>query len=507
MTPELIDFIASFHDDPYGYVIAAYPWGEEGTELADAIGPEQWQEQILRDIGRGIIGVNEAIALAESAVETMPIQVARTSGHGIGKSALVAWIIDWAQSTMADTKGVVTANTETQLKTKTWAELAKWHRLSISKTLFRMTATARFSVDPEHEKTWRIDMVPWSEKNMEAFAGLHNQGKRILLIFDEASAIPDVIWETAEGALTDKSTQIIWAVFGNPTKTSGRFRECFDGGKFAHRWNSAKIDSRDVSITNKKQLQSWIDDYGLDHDFVRVRVTGDFPRVDGASFISGELVEEAIRRKLPEVNEAPVVLGVDVARFGKDASIIYPRRGRDARSIQPRVLRGANTLQLATEVQRMFHQYDAVAIYVDGGNTGGGVIDLLNSWGLPVFEVTFGGKPDGVSADGAKYLNKRAEIWGAMRDWLETGCIPEEIPMLEVPFKDELTAPSFTFSREDYIQLESKKDMRRRGVPSPDAADALACTFAYPSLAVAMPAGTAKPYETLNPHGDSYAQT
>src|SRR5690606_38633063 len=112
--------------------------------------------------------------------------------------------------------------------------------------------------------------VPWSERNTEAFAGLHNAGKRIIVIFDEASAIPDIIWETTEGALTDVDTEILWFVFGNPTRNTGRFRDCFDGGKFAHRWRQQKVDSRQVQRTNKKEIEDWIADYGLDSDFVRV---------------------------------------------------------------------------------------------------------------------------------------------------------------------------------------------------------------------------------------------
>ncbi len=214
---DLIEELAGFSSDPLGFVLFGFPWNEPG-ELEGRFGPEPWQVDILIDLGDGIISAAEAIRLA------------RTSGHGIGKSALVSWIILWAISTFEDTKGVVTANTENQLKTKTWAELAKWYRLFIGRDYFKMTATALFSMDPEHERTWRIDMVPWSERNTEAFAGLHNQGKRILIVFDEASAIPDVIWETTEGALTDRDTQIIWAVFGNPTRNKGRFgpdRRCY----------------------------------------------------------------------------------------------------------------------------------------------------------------------------------------------------------------------------------------------------------------------------------------
>jgi hypothetical protein len=503
----LIEQLAEFASDPLGFVLWAYPWGEPG-ELARFSGPEPWQVDLLNSIGVGVRSVEEAIAEAMQRgedVDSSPILEGRTSGHGIGKSACVSWIMDWAQSTMADTKGVVTANTENQLKTKTWAEFAKWHRLSLTKGLFRMTATARFSIDPEHEKTWRIDMVPWSEKNMEAFAGLHNQGKRILIVFDEASAISDTIWETTEGALTDKNTQIIWCAFGNPTRNSGRFRDCFPGGKFAHRWNTAAVDSREVSITNKSQLQKWIDDYGEDHDFVRVRVRGMFPRSDANSFIDLELAREAEKRPLPVFNQAPYVIGVDVARFGDDSSIIYPRKGMDARSQPPIVLSKVSTVALATAVYNEYVRLNAVAIFVDGGGIGGGVVDQLNAMGLPVYEVTFGGASDNADneAQGERYLNKRAEIWGSLRRFLRRGCIPSSVPKYEGTFSDELAAPTYTYAREDYIQLESKKDLRRRGVKSPDLADALACTFAYPTLNYVLPPGKATSYSDPHPiYGD-----
>ncbi|MCP4450735.1 MAG: terminase, partial [Planctomycetes bacterium] len=228
------------------------------------------------------------------------IREAIASGHGIGKSALVAWLILWAMSTKVDTKGVVTANTERQLKTKTWAELGKWHRLSICSHLFEFTATALFCSDKEFEKTWRVDQVVWSERNTEAFAGLHNKGNRILLVFDEASGIPDTIWEVSEGALTDEETEIIWVAFGNPTRNTGRFKTIF--GRLRHRWKTRHIDSRQVPGTNKKQIQEWVDDYGEDSDFVRVRVKGVFPRAGSNQFIAGDVVEGAQKRKLPHVD-------------------------------------------------------------------------------------------------------------------------------------------------------------------------------------------------------------
>lgn len=467
MDDDFILELAEYSLDPYGFVLWAFPWGVPG-ELAECPGPEPWQVRILQDLGRGLMTPEQAIRLA------------RTSGHGIGKSALVAWIILWAMSTLEDTVGVVTANTENQLKTKTWVQLAKWFRLCITRDMFRMTATAIFSRDPEHETTWRFDMVPWSERNTEAFAGLHNQGKRVLLVFDEASAIPDLIWEVSEGALTDANTQIIWAAFGNPTRNKGRFRECFPGGKFAHRWSSAAIDSRQVSLTNKEQIQEWIDDYGEDSDFVRVRVLGKFPRVDAESFIPFEMAKTAVGRMVEPGGE-PLVLGVDVGRFGDDPSVIYPRCGRDAASRSPIILRGLDTMAVAIRVAATCQALGAQMIYVDGGGVGGGVIDRLRMLRLPVMEVDFGSKPDGTNlGDGSSYANKRAEIWGAVRNWLPGGAIPDMKTEGDITLVDELTGPNYTLNTKEELLLESKKDMRRRGVPSPNVADALACTFAYP---------------------------
>lgn len=463
---DLIEELAGFSSDPLGFVYFAFPWGEPG-ELSAATGPEPWQEELLIDLGRGIIDLSTAVRLAT------------TSGHGIGKSALVSWLILWAMSTFEDTIGVVTANTETQLKTKTWAQLAKWYRLFIGKELFDMTATKLCSVDPEHENTWRIDMVPWSERNTEAFAGLHNKGKRILILFDEASAIPDLIWEVTEGALTDEDTEIIWAVFGNPTKNKGRFRDCFPGGKFAHRWKSRAVDSREVSLTDKRQIEEWIKDYGEDSDFVRVRVRGIFPRIDASSFISFELATEATTRTAyPSAD--PIVIGVDVGRFGDDPTVIYPRKGRDGVTHAPEVLFKNDTMEVAAKVAATFLRLHATAVMVDSGGVGGGVVDRLRQLRIPVFEVDFGSSADGGDPnDGTKYANKRAEIWGKMRAWLSTGCIPSRIHGLEITLVDELTGPAYGLNGKEAIQLESKKEMRKRGVASPNVADALACTFAF----------------------------
>jgi hypothetical protein len=460
--------IAKCRADPLRFVELAFAWGEGG--LAKHEGPDTWQRDMLLKVKNGLpLGTAIRIAVA--------------SGHGPGKSALVSWLILWAMSTCVDTRGVVTANTATQLHTKTWAELAKWHALCICGPWFELTATSIYSKDPAHEKTWRIDCISWSETRTEAFAGLHNQGKRILVLFDEASAIPDVIYETTEGALTDTDTEIIWGVFGNPTRNTGRFRECFPGGKFSHRWDYLRVDSRTARLTNKQEIAEWIKDYGEDSDFVRVRVKGEFPRASSTQFIGVDVVDAAMsaERDPPVTIYDPLILGVDVARFGSDKTVLRFRRGRDARSMPAVKLRSLDTMQIAARIAELNERHRPDAIFVDEGGVGAGVVDRCRYLKLPVTGVQFGASPDRGSQTQSgqlTYANKRAEMWGLMRDWLAGGALDDD-PEL----KAELTAVEYGYvMREglDAIILEKKEDMKKRGLASPDDADALALTFAYP---------------------------
>lgn len=454
----IIDLVSSCYLDPLRYVQIAFPWGQ--GELARFDGPDEWQIEILaiiRDkMHDGVIGITEAI------------QIAVASGHGIGKSALVAWVILWAISTREDTKGVVTANTESQLKTKTWAELSKWHRLCLNSHWFSLTATAIFSKDSTHEKTWRVDQVVWSERNTEAFAGLHNQGGRVLLIFDEASAIPDLIWEVSEGALTDADTEIIWAAFGNPTRTIGRFRECF--AKFKHRWVTRQIDSRTVKITNKVQLQKFVDDYGEDSDFVRVRIKGQFPRASADALLGPDDIDEAMQRSYPleAIQHAPVVLGGDVARQGDDQSALARRQGLVMYPIKHYKIPDSVLVAGQFAMEQDEHQADAMFIDSTGG-WGAGVVDTLRHRNYAPIEVYFSGK-----ATDARYFNKRSEMYFELANWIkEGGALPYD-PEL----KEELCAVTFTFQG-DKFRLCEKDDIKDQIGRSPDKADACALTFAY----------------------------
>jgi hypothetical protein len=469
----LEDFAAieAYSADPLGYCEDVFPWGNTDASLANHTGVRKWQGEILETIGQH---------LRSPETKHQPLRIAVASGHGIGKSALISMVIKWGLDTREDTRIVVTANTEPQLRTKTWPEVSKWAGLAITKNWFIPTAMSLASADPEHAKAWRADALTWSINNTESFAGLHNEGKRIIVIFDEASPIDDKVWDVTQGALTDSNTEIIWLAFGNPTRNTGAFRECF--GKHRHLWKTFQIDSRDVEGTNKQYLQELVDTYGEDSDIVRVRVRGQFPSRSTAQFIATETVETA-QNRADAIKDpgAPLIMGVDISRFGDDQSVIRFRQGRDARSIRPIKWRGMDTVFSANQIAQAIDLYKPSAVFIDGGGVGGGVVDILKARGYRVIEVQFGGAAN----DPRKWGNKRAEMWGIMRDWLGNGSIDKDQTLY-----DDLIAPEYFYQQKtDALILESKEEMKKRGLASPDDGDALALTFAQQVARTDMPTG------------------
>lgn len=456
---ELFEALGALTHDPLAFVYFAYPWGEPGTPLENMEGPDEWQIQILKDIGE---------QLKKGKDLQTAIQEAVASGHGIGKSALISWLIHFAISTHENTRGVVTANTEGQLRTKTWPELSKWHNMFIAKDLFTYTATAIFSSDKDYEKTWRIDAIPWSKNSPESFAGLHNQGNRILVLFDEASAIDDVIWEVTEGALTDANTEIIWCAFGNPTRNSGRFRECFR--KYRKFWNTYQIDSRTVKISNKAKIEEWLEAYGEDSDFFKVRVRGVFPSASDLQFISTEIADKAQKQvyKQGQFDHLPVIIGVDPAWTGSDSLEIVMRQGYYMKSLAS-IPKNDDDWRMAQLIAQFEDEYKADAVFIDMGY-GTGIYSIGKQLGRKWRLIEFGGK-----SNDPVYLNMRAYMWGQMKEWLREG---GSIPPNDQALYDDIVGPEAIIDKNGHIQLESKKDMKDRGLPSPNKGDALALTFA-----------------------------
>lgn len=463
---ELAQEVARFYADPLGFVLFAYPWGEKGP-LEGHAGPDKWQREHLEWIGAEVKrrGFNGKDPVA-------PIRSAIASGHGIGKSVEVGWLTDWIMSTRPMAKGTITANSYQQLETKTWASIQRWTKLCITGDWFEVTASKMYH--KEHRDSWFCAPQSPREENSESFAGQHAADSTSFYIFDEASAVPEVIYDVAEGGLTDGEPMMF--LYGNPTRNTGRFHQvCF--GAARDRWHHLSIDSRESAFTNKVQIQEWIDDYGEDSDFVRVRVRGLPPRASELQFIDQDRVWAAQKRAPGSFADDPLLVGVDVSDGGKAWNVIRFRRGSDARSVPPiripgeavRNDRSALLAKLAGVLNEEHHGARVHTMFVDSA-FGAPYVERLRAMGFRnVQEVRFGGE-----SPSPHRLNMRAHMWAQLKEWLSSGSIDPKDQRLET----DLTAPGYHIDSKDRLVIESKESMSKRGVDSPDDGDALALTFA-----------------------------
>lgn len=485
---DLADQIAEFYADPLGFVLFAYPWGQVNTPLHGYNGPDENQREFLTSLGEEV-----KARKFDGATPVMPIRMAESSGHGTGKSAMGAWLAGWLLSTRMNSIGTVTAGTATQLKERTWAAIRQWTSLSITHDWFDVQ---RFGIYAKERwrpmaapDTWKVVTQSCKEENSQSFAGQHAATSTSWYLFDEASRVPDGIWDVAYGGLTDGEPMMF--AWGQPERNRGRFYEvCF--GKEAHRWNHRNVDSRTSKFTNKALIEEWIQDYGIDSDWCRVRILGKAPLASELQFIDLERVKNAqvlpIRGALPD---EPLVVGVDVSGGGSAWNVIYFRRGLDGRTI-PRVRipgqairhdRGVLVNKLAGLLQETQPDKRIAAMFIDSA-FGSPIVERLNALGYKdrVHEINFGAEsPD------AHQLNMRAYMWDRMKEWLLNGSIPRDENL-----QDQLTLPGYhSHPRTNKLVIESKQDLMKRGEKSPDDADALALTFARP---VAIPRPKPRPY-------------
>jgi len=468
-------------EDPLRFVETAYPWQEPGP-LADHPGPDTWQRNFLTQLGDEV-----RMRAFDGTHAVPPIRMAASSGHGIGKSVMVAWLVDWIMSTRPFCRGTITANTFTQLETKTWAAIQWWTSLCLTAPWFAVTS--KKMAHRQHLTSWFCSPQSCKEQNSEAYAGQHAADSTSFYIFDEDSAVPDVIHEVSEGGLTDGEPMVFR--FGNPTRSSGDFHKCCFGS-MRERWKPIIVDSRESRFTNKAQIAEWIQDYGEDSDFVRVRVKGLPPAASDLQFIASDVVREAQRRAPSALPDDPLVCGLDVARGGSDTCVFAFRRGGDARSVPLVRIPGEqarDSMRLVTKATEILDKtYDGrqvAMLFVDGTGIGGPIVDRIQQlgYGRRVLEVQFGATPPDM-----KYANMRAYMWGKLRDWLPRGAIPAS-PSLE----QDLTAPGYTHDKQDRVVLEAKEKMKARGVASPDHGDALALTFASAVRGAAPPPKVVRP--------------
>ena len=486
----LAEDMGRFFADPLGYVMYNFPWDTEPSiQMVELVspykerfnckwGPDLWACEFLDQWGQEIKKRNFN---GRNAV--MPIKFSTASGHGIGKSTLGAWIVKFILDTRPYSKGMMTAMTSNQLQTKTWAEVGKWHKISLTAHLFDYSASrGSMMLSRKGDKEgWNCTAMTCKEENSEAFQGLHAANSTAFYIFDEASGIPEKIFSAREGGSTDGEP--MWFDFGNPTRKSGAFFENCVGRK-KDRFIVRSVDSRTVAITNKPLMQQWLEDEGEDSDYFKVKVRGEFPSAGSIQFIPTDQVDAAMVRVLAPDRNAPLVIGVDVARFGDDESVIYPRVGMDAKSFPIKRFRGLDTTQLVGKVIETIREFRALGmtvagLFVDGGGVGGGVVDQLRQLAYAPIEVQFGGG----AIDKMTYRYKSDEMWGEMRKAIKNRlALPDKKTPTGQVLHTQLTQREFGYTKlGNKIHLESKDDMKKRlggEFSSPDVADALALTFA-----------------------------
>ncbi len=462
---DLHGLCAEHYADPLGWVRGAFPWGREGPLVAYQE-PDIWQCEFLEWLG------GEIDSRKFDGVEpVMPIRGAVSSGHGIGKGALTGMLVAFIMSTRRDAKGVITANTNTQLQDKTWAAIQTWVKRGITAHWFEMNQAIMFRRG--YRQQWKCSPQTCDPDNSEAFAGQHNVGSTSFYVNDEDSNVPDIIHEVQEGGLTDGEPMQF--LFGNPTRRRGAFHDVVFGGKGAH-WKTWIIDARTCRFPNKALIAEQQADYGEDSDRFRVRVRGIPPKAEDAQFIDSGRVLEAQKRQVVAFPDEPLVAGCDLAWGGSDANVIRFRRGRDARSIPPIRIPGELTRdpsvltnRLADVLTSVYDGHKVAMLFLDSAGIAGAVGTRLRALGhTNLLEVNFGAdSPD------PKCRYMRDFMWAQLKDWLLVGAI-DRSPRLEA----DLTGPGIREELQQRIWLESKKDMKLRDVPSPDEGDALALTFA-----------------------------
>lgn len=456
-------------NDPLKFVLYVFPWGEQGTPLEHFAGPRKWQREVLQDLTQHIQDNN-------GKLDFDTFRMATSSGRGIGKSALVSWLVIWMLSTRIGSTTIVSANSEAQLRSVTWAEITKWLAMAMNSHWFEIAATrimpAKWLTErverdlKKGTRYWAVEGRLWSEENPDAYAGVHNFDG-VMLVLDESSGIPDSIWSVSAGFFTENTPNRFWLAFSNPRRNSGYFYECFNGKRDF--WHTKIVDARDVEGTDKAVYQQIIDEYGPDSAQAHVEVYGQFPNAGDDQFIPNSYVDDAMKRAKHKDDTAPIVIGVDPARFGSDATVIAVRQGRDI--VELRRHRGADTMEVVGHVIDAIEEYTPALVVIDEGGLGAGIVDRLKEQRYKIRGVNFGNK----SKNPLMWGNKRAEMWGAMRDWLKTASIPNERTL-----KSDMIGPMTKPDSKGALFLESKKDMKARGLASPDAADAIAVTFAFP---------------------------
>ena len=435
-----MDFVAAikkFRNDPTLFV----------NKILGAT-PDQWQSDVMQAVADGARGVSIR------------------SGHGVGKTSCLSWLALWWVASHYHAKVVITAPTSAQLHDALLPEAKSW--LKQSPEGFR----EMFNIKAE-----RIELLADPERNFisartsraeqpDALQGVH--AENVLLICDEASGVPEQVYEAAGGSMSALHATMVLA--GNPVRSTGYFYETFH--KLSDRWKTFHVSCEDTKRVSNEYVEECRIRYGEESNTYRVRVLGEFPRGDDDTVIPQELVSGAVSRDVKPTDFGPTVWGVDVARFGSDASALCKRKG-NAVTEPVKLWRNLDTMQLTGAIKAEYDRTDEkpLEIYVDAIGLGAGVADRLRELKLPAYAINVGESP----AMGTSYLNLRSELWHKAKSWLEGRDV--RLPRDET-LKSELTTVRYNYTSSGRVKIESKAELKKRGVASPDSADAFVLTFA-----------------------------
>jgi len=437
---KLSEALKYYANHPYEYVIDILK-----------VKPTEQQAEVLK-------------AIPEAIKEKKGIAV--KSGHGTGKTAIESWIIKWFMDTRPFPKIAATAGTQQQLHDVLWAELAKWHRLSLTKDTCEWRRTYFFN--KKYPERWFASAR--TSNNPDNLAGIH--AEHVLYVVEEASAVPDEVLEVIEGSQTQEGSLVM--MFGNPTQITGGFYDAFNSKrKF---FKTFTFNSEKSPIVSKQWCEKQAAKYGRDSDFYRVRVLGEFPSAEPDTLIPLDKVIKATNREitpLKKMEYETVELGVDVARFGDDESTIFSRIGNIIK--MEKILRKKDLMFLTGEIVQIINKFKDkyVIVNIDDVGVGGGVVDRLNELvanGEIRAEIV--GVNNGSRAEDEQYVNLGTELWFFMK---------QKIEELKIPNNDDLIAQlsgrKYKITSSGKIAIEPKDQMKRRGLTSPDRADGCILTL------------------------------
>lgn len=453
-----------FRHDPLGFVLNEWPWGKPGTVLEHRHGPDANQRQFLEDLGAH---TRRRAFNGHDPVE--PIRMSISSSHGCGKSTMGAFIGWYILRTRPNSIGTVTAGTYQQLEERTWADICHWGRMAKGAEMFDIQATGIFHRDPKLAEHWKVTPKTASKERSQSFAGQHAANSTSWFLIDEASEVPDENWTPMYGGMTDGEPMIF--AWGQMLRNSGEFyRVCF--GDASRRWDTRVWDGRNSDFTSKETIEEWLQEYGEDSDWFRVRVRGLPPLASELQFIPQGLLDEARKRVHHVLPDEPLVVGLDAANGGQAKFCLSFRRGLDGKSIPPIFMPGDtprdNVIGVIAQLLSDKRPHKRIAALFGDSAYGDVILERLrNSNFTNVFPVIFGQQ-----SQDKRYLNERSRMWSEMKEWLHTGAIYNDEKLAQ-----QLMAPG-SHLRNGKIVLESKEDMAKRGVKQLDYADATALTFA-----------------------------